>query len=67
MTSFKGACSLGKNDVLWGKLIGLVCHPTKKVNKSEELAYLSTNIESVYDLAIFTKGEGSVQFTSSLW
>ncbi len=27
-----------------GKLTALVCHPTKKVNKAEELTYLSTNI-----------------------
>jgi hypothetical protein len=27
-----------------GKLTALACHPTKKVNKAEELAYLSINI-----------------------
>jgi hypothetical protein len=27
-----------------GKLKALECHPTKKVNKAEELTYLSTNI-----------------------
>jgi hypothetical protein len=29
---------------LGGKLIALACHPTKKVNKAEELTYLSANI-----------------------
>ncbi len=28
---------MGKNDVTWGKLTALVCHPTKKVNKAREL------------------------------
>jgi len=28
----------------WGKLTALACHPTKWVNKAEELTYLSTNI-----------------------
>jgi len=27
-----------------GKLTALACHPTKKVNKEEELAYLSTKV-----------------------
>jgi hypothetical protein len=27
-----------------GKLTALACHPTKKVNKAEELTYLSTSI-----------------------
>jgi len=27
-----------------GKLPGVECHSTKKVNKAEELTYLSTNI-----------------------
>jgi hypothetical protein len=27
-----------------GKLTALACHPTKKVNKAEELTYLYTNI-----------------------
>jgi hypothetical protein len=26
-----------------GKLTALACHPTKRVNKAEELTYLSTN------------------------
>jgi hypothetical protein len=29
---------------LGGKLTALACHPTKNVNKAEELTYLSTNI-----------------------
>jgi len=29
---------------LGGKLTALACHPTKRVNKAEELTYLSTNI-----------------------
>jgi hypothetical protein len=32
--------TLGPGD----KLTALVCHSTKKVNKAEELTYLSTNI-----------------------
>jgi len=28
----------------WGQLAALVCHPTERVNKGEELACLSTNI-----------------------
>jgi len=27
-----------------GKLTALACHPTKKVNKAEELTYLSTSV-----------------------
>ncbi len=30
---------------LRGKLTALVCHLTKRVNKAEELTYLSTNID----------------------
>jgi hypothetical protein len=30
-----------------GKLTALACHPTKKVNKAEELTYLSTNIDLI--------------------
>jgi hypothetical protein len=28
-----------------GKLTALACHPNKKVNKAEEITYLSTNID----------------------
>jgi len=31
---------------LGGKLTALVCHSALKVNKAEELTYLSTNIET---------------------
>ncbi len=30
-----------------GKLTALACHPTIKVNKAEELTYLSTNIDHI--------------------
>jgi hypothetical protein len=30
---------------LGGKVTAPECHPTKKVNKAEELTYLSTNID----------------------
>jgi hypothetical protein len=43
MTSFRGQAT-GKNDITGGKLTALAGHPTKKVNKAEELTYLSTNI-----------------------
>ncbi len=44
MTTFKGQASLAKMTSLGGKLTVLVCHPTKRVNKAEEVTYLSTNI-----------------------
>ncbi len=40
--AIQGEGQLGKNDITWGKLTALVCHPTKKVNKAEKLTYLST-------------------------
>jgi hypothetical protein len=43
--SFKVQASLAKITLSGGKLIALACHPTKKVNKAEELTYLSTNID----------------------
>jgi hypothetical protein len=45
MTSFKGQVSSAKMMSLGGKLTALACHPTKRVNKSEELTYLYTNIK----------------------
>jgi hypothetical protein len=33
---------------LGGELTALVCHPTKKVNKAEQLTYLSTNYEHFF-------------------
>jgi hypothetical protein len=44
MTSFRGQASWAKITSPRGKLTALMCLPTKKVNKAEELAYLSTNI-----------------------
>jgi len=44
MTSFRGQASLAKMTSLGGKLTALACHPTKRVNKAEELTYLSTSI-----------------------
>ncbi len=44
MTSFRGQVSWAKMASPGGKLTALLCHPTKKVNKAEELTYLSTNI-----------------------
>jgi hypothetical protein len=44
MMSFRGQASWAKMTSLVGKLIALACHPTKKVNKAEELTYLSANI-----------------------
>ncbi len=40
MVAFRGQASWAKNDVTWGKLATLACHPTKKVNKAKELTYL---------------------------
>jgi hypothetical protein len=44
MTSFRGDASLAKMMSPEGELTGPACHPTKNVNKAEELTYLSTNI-----------------------
>jgi hypothetical protein len=44
MTSFRGQASWAKMTSPWGKLTALTCHLTKKVNRAEELTYLSTNI-----------------------
>ncbi len=44
MTSFRGTGWLGIKTSPRGKLTALPCHLTKKVNKAEELTYLSTNI-----------------------
>jgi hypothetical protein len=41
MTSFRGQASQAKMMSLGGKLTALVCHLTKRVNKAEELTYLS--------------------------
>jgi hypothetical protein len=44
MTSFRGQASKAKMMSPGGKLRVLVFHPSKKVNKAEELTCLSTNI-----------------------
>jgi hypothetical protein len=44
MISFRGQAGLAKMVSLEGKLTALVCHPTKRVNKAEELTNHSTNI-----------------------
>jgi hypothetical protein len=44
MVSFRGQARLVKMMSPGGKLTALAYHQTKKVNKAEELTYLSTNI-----------------------
>jgi len=44
MTSFRGQASWAKMMSPGGELTALACHPTKKVNKAEQLTYLSTRI-----------------------
>jgi len=39
-----------------GKLTALACHPTKKVNKAEQLTYLSTNIAFATNIRHGLKG-----------
>jgi hypothetical protein len=43
-TSFRGQASWSKMMSPGGKLTALAYHPNRKVNKAEELTYLSTNI-----------------------
>jgi hypothetical protein len=43
--SFRGQASWAKITSPEGKLTELTCHPTKKVNKAEELTYLSKTLE----------------------
>ncbi len=57
MTSFRGQASKAEMMSPGGKLIALTCHLTKKVNKAEELTYLSTNIVC-YLLSYFYVGAG---------
>ncbi len=45
MMLFRGHASWAEIIVPMGKLTALACHPTKKVNKAEELTYLSINID----------------------
>jgi hypothetical protein len=44
ITSFRGQTSRAKMTSPGGKLTALVCHPTKKVNKAEELTYFYTKV-----------------------
>jgi len=48
MTSLRGQASWAKMTSPGGKLTAMACHPTKIVNKAEELTYLSTNMELYY-------------------
>ncbi len=49
MMSFRVQASRAKMMSPGSKLTALGCHPTKKVNKAEELTYLSTNIKNYKD------------------
>jgi hypothetical protein len=44
MMSFRGQASWAKMISPRGKLMAMASHPTKKVNKAEELTYHPTNI-----------------------
>ncbi len=46
--SFRGQVSWAKMTSPGDKLTALACRPTKKVNKAEEVTYLSTNIGGAY-------------------
>jgi hypothetical protein len=48
MMSFRGQASWAKMMSPGGKLTALACHPTKRVNKVEELTSLSTNIDKTH-------------------
>jgi hypothetical protein len=48
MTSFRGQANSANMMTLGGKLTTLVCHPTKRVNKAQELTYLYINIGGYY-------------------
>jgi hypothetical protein len=45
MMSFRGQASWAKTASLRSKLIALVCHQTKKVNKPEKVTQIFTNSE----------------------
>jgi hypothetical protein len=55
MMSFRGQASLAKMMSLGGKLTALACHSTKRVNKAEELTYLSTNIVKDLELIPYSQ------------
>jgi hypothetical protein len=44
MISFRGQASWAKMMSPGGKLTALACHPMKKVNKVEQLTYLSKTL-----------------------
>jgi hypothetical protein len=44
MASSMGQASWAKMMSPGDKVTAIACHPTKKVNKAEDLTYLSTNI-----------------------
>jgi hypothetical protein len=54
--SFRRQASWEKIMSPGGKLTAVACHPTRKVNRAEELTYLSTNIyiELVHNACIYT-------------
>jgi hypothetical protein len=43
--SLRGLVNCAKMTSPEGKVTALVCHPTKKVKKAEELTFLSTNLD----------------------
>jgi hypothetical protein len=49
MMSFRGQAGWGKITPPRGKLTALACYPEKRVNKAEELTYLSTKIGHTYN------------------
>jgi hypothetical protein len=49
MMSFRGHASSAKMMSLGGKITTLAGQPTKRVNKAEELTYLSKNIVYCYN------------------
>jgi hypothetical protein len=56
MTSFRGYARWAKMTSHGGKLTPLLCHPNKKLNKAEEITYLTTNIDlAVLDCMVFRK------------
>jgi hypothetical protein len=60
MTSFRGQASWANMTLPRGKLTAMVCHLTKRVNKAEELTYLSTNIAVTLLVATFQPTDISI-------
>jgi hypothetical protein len=52
MMSFRGQASWAKVTSPVDKLTALVCYPTKRVNKAEELTYLSTDIGEAHNIKL---------------